>query len=68
MHLCDCNLNYGKNCLYPKDYETVGCNREDCPHESDYSDEDDFEIEDLYDEYPKMQSLELMLLKGGIDG
>ncbi|MNQ26056.1 hypothetical protein D3C85_392820 [compost metagenome] len=32
MHLCDCNLNYGKNCLHPKDYETIGCN-----HESDKS-------------------------------
>ena len=25
MRVCDCSANYGKDCIFPEEYDTVGC-------------------------------------------
>lgn len=57
MRVCKCSANYGKECLFPEEYDTVGCT----------SGEGWWPIEDFYldDEYGhKMNILEQEMLDG----
>lgn len=56
--ICDCSANYGKECLFPEEYNTVGCTS---------GDEGCWEIVDYYEdeEYGScMKELENILLRG----
>ena len=60
MRICNCEANYGKECLFPEEYDTVGCT----------SGEGWWPIEDLYldAEYgEKMNTLEQEMLEGGVE-
>lgn len=64
---CDCNANYGKDCLFPEEYDTTGCTSGEhgCKSEEDY-----FELIDYYDDpeyYEKMDELEKMMLGGNVE-
>lgn len=33
--ICDCSANYGKECLFPEEYNTIGCTSGDAPRKEE---------------------------------
>ena len=60
MRVCDCSANYGKDCMFPEEYDTVGCT----------SGERWWPINDYYSEgeyQEEMNTLEHELLEGDVE-
>lgn len=60
MRICDCSANYGKECLFPEEYDTVGCT----------SGEGWWPIHDYYSEgeyQEEMETLEYEFMAGGME-
>lgn len=59
--ICDCSANYGKECLFPEEYNTIGCTS---------GDEECWEIVDYHkdEEYGNcIEELENILLRGDVE-
>lgn len=59
MRVCDCSANYGKDCMFPEEYDTVGCT----------SGEGWWPINDFYSEgdyLNEMNTLEEHILEGDV--